>query len=114
MTDTQLSSLTIIQASRALRLAGAAKHVGPHVFDDAESFDAVFGRGSFAEYDRCTLDTARAVVEGALDQKRRLVWRVNLGETGGGDRNGMRRPVAASSSCRFVPAASGFAIPRDA
>ena len=42
------------------------------------------------------------------------VWRVNLGETGGGDRNGMRRPVAASSSCRFVPAASGFAIPRDA
>ncbi len=42
------------------------------------------------------------------------LWRVNLGETGGGDRNGMRRPVAASSSCRFVPAASGFAIPRDA
>ena len=42
------------------------------------------------------------------------IWRVNLGETGGGDRNGMRRPVAASSSCRFVPAASGFAIPRDA
>lgn len=23
-----------------------------------------------------------------------LVWRVNLGETGGGDQNGMRRPIA--------------------
>lgn len=72
MNDTQILPLTIIQASRALRLAGVAKHVGPHVFDDAESFDAVFGRGSFAEYDRCTLDTARAVVECSLDQTRRF------------------------------------------
>ena len=36
------------------------------------------------------------------------LWRDNLGETGGGDQNGMRRPVARSRSSRFVPQASRF------
>ena len=36
------------------------------------------------------------------------VWRDNLGETGGGDLNGMRRPVARSRSSRFVPQTSHF------
>ena len=37
-----------------------------------------------------------------------FLWRDNLGETGGGDQNGMRRPVARSRSSRFVPQASRF------
>ena len=36
------------------------------------------------------------------------LWRDNLGETGGGNLNGMRRPVARSRSSRFVQQASRF------
>ena len=45
---------------------------------------------------------------GISDRILGLVWRDNLGETGGGDQNGMRRPVARSRSSRFVPQASRF------
>ena len=43
-----------------------------------------------------------------LSQIETAVWRDNLGETGGGDQNGMRRPVARSRLSRFVPQASRF------
>ena len=49
-----------------------------------------------------------AAISGASTLNRPSLWRDNLGETGGGDQNGMRRPVARSRSSRFVPQASRF------
>jgi hypothetical protein len=45
------------------RLVMIAERCGPDFLDNAESFDRVLGRGSFAQLDREILNKARAVTE---------------------------------------------------
>ena len=47
----------------AARLAMAAERCGPHVLDDAESFEQVFRRDRFAYFERAVLDLARRFVK---------------------------------------------------
>jgi hypothetical protein len=46
------------------RLALIAKRCGPDFLYDPESFDRLFGRGSFADLDCEILDMTRSVVDG--------------------------------------------------
>jgi hypothetical protein len=56
------------QLNDMFRLVLIAKRCGPHVFDNAESFDGVVGRGRFSDLDSSVLSVACRIVESFADR----------------------------------------------